>query len=80
MTGSVSGRFSGKIVRVTGAASGTGREVSRYGSLDVVINNAGIAHPELVEDTSNELYNRVIAVTQTSVFPAHKHSWRRPPG
>lgn len=57
----------------TSAVSDT---MSRFGSLDVVVNNAGIAHPELVEDTSKNLYDKVIAVTQTSVFLAHKVAGR----
>lgn len=46
--------------------------VNEFGSLGILINNAGIAHPDLIEDTTHELYARVIAVTQTSVFLGHR--------
>ena len=39
-----------------------------YGALDVLINNAGIGDNAFIEDTSIETYNKVVAVTQTSVF------------
>jgi len=42
--------------------------VDTFGSLGILVNNAGIAHPDLIEGTATELYNRVVAVTQTSVF------------
>lgn len=42
--------------------------VDTFGALGILVNNAGIAHPQLIEDTSKDLYDRVIAVTQTSVF------------
>ncbi|GIF20091.1 NAD(P)-dependent dehydrogenase (short-subunit alcohol dehydrogenase family) [Actinoplanes tereljensis] len=39
-----------------------------FGWLDVLVNNAGIDHKEILEDTPLATYERVIAVTQTSVF------------
>lgn len=42
--------------------------VDTFGALGILVNNAGIAHPQLIEDTGTDLYDRVIAVTQTSVF------------
>lgn len=42
--------------------------VDTFGALGILVNNAGIAHPQAIEDTSKDLYERVIAVTQTSVF------------
>ncbi|WP_244971667.1 SDR family NAD(P)-dependent oxidoreductase [Gordonia rubripertincta] len=48
------------------------RTVQRHGALGVLVNNAGIAHPDLIEDTGKELYDRVIAVSQTSVFLGHR--------
>ncbi|GAA2559164.1 SDR family oxidoreductase [Winogradskya consettensis] len=39
-----------------------------FRGLDILVNNAGIDHKEILEDTSLATYQRVIAVTQTSVF------------
>jgi NAD(P)-dependent dehydrogenase (short-subunit alcohol dehydrogenase family) len=43
-----------------------------FGGLDILVNNAGIGDNGLIEETSVETYDRVIAITQTSVFLAHK--------
>lgn len=48
-----------------GAVAGT---VDKFGGLGILVNNAGVAHPEVIEDTDKDLYDRVVAVTQTSVF------------
>ena len=39
-----------------------------FGSLDVLVNNAGIGDTDTIEDTSDGTYKRVIAITQDSVF------------
>lgn len=46
--------------------------LSRFGRLDILINNAGILDDGLIEDTTVEEYQRVISVTQTSVFLGQK--------
>ncbi len=46
--------------------------VAEFGRLDVLVNNAGIGDSALIEDTDLATYERVIAITQTSVFLAHK--------
>src|SRR5690606_39111190 len=38
----------------------------------ILVNNAGIGDDEPIEATSKETYDRVIAITQTSVFLGHK--------
>lgn len=42
--------------------------VARFGSLDILVNNAGILDRGVIEDTDLKTFERVIAVTQTSVF------------
>jgi NAD(P)-dependent dehydrogenase (short-subunit alcohol dehydrogenase family) len=41
---------------------------TRFGGLDILVNNAGLGHAETLEETSLALYEKVVAVTQTSVF------------
>ena len=42
--------------------------VSKFGSLDILVNNAGIGDTEPLEVTTVETWDKVVAVTQTSVF------------
>jgi len=44
-----------------------------FGRIDVMINNAGLAEPAPLHEISLESWNRVIAVTLTSVFLGMKH-------
>lgn len=43
-----------------------------FGGLNILVNNAGIGDTDPIEETSLETYDRVVAITQTSVFLAHK--------
>ena len=42
--------------------------VSTYGKLDILVNNAGIVALEGVEDTTLEIWNKVMAVNSTGTF------------
>lgn len=42
--------------------------VAEFGRLDILVNNAGIGDTDIIENTSFELYQKVVAVTQNSVF------------
>jgi 3alpha(or 20beta)-hydroxysteroid dehydrogenase len=50
--------------------------LSRFGRLDVLVNNAGTVHSAPLEEMSLEEWNRVIAVNQTGVFLGMKHAVR----
>jgi NAD(P)-dependent dehydrogenase (short-subunit alcohol dehydrogenase family) len=51
-----------------------GAAVSRYGRLDVLVNNAGILLRKRTEDTTAEEWDRVLAVNVTGVFFGTKHA------
>ena len=42
--------------------------VARFGKLDILVNNAGIYHVEGVEETSEELWDRVMDINGKGVF------------
>ena len=46
--------------------------VSRFGKLDVLVNNAGIGGPGRVEDTTLEAWTQVMTVNATGVFLGSK--------
>ena len=48
--------------------------VARFGKLDILVNNAGIFPLGNVEDTSEELWDRVMAVNAKGVFLGTKHA------
>src|SRR5262245_49040354 len=47
--------------------------LDRFGRLDVMMDNAGLAEPAPLDEISLESWNRVIAVTLTSAFLGMKH-------
>jgi cyclopentanol dehydrogenase len=48
--------------------------VARFGKLDILVNNAGIFPLGTVEDTSEELWDRVMAINAKGVFLGTKHT------
>ena len=49
--------------------------VARFGTVDVLINNAGIAENTPVAETSLEHWHKVIDTNLTSAFLGAKHAW-----
>ncbi|MFC3099400.1 SDR family oxidoreductase [Altererythrobacter lauratis] len=49
--------------------------VERFGTVDVLINNAGIAENTPVDQASLDHWNNVIATNLTSAFLCCKHAW-----
>ena len=48
--------------------------VERYGSLDIVVNNAGIAGKGTVTEATEELWDHVMAVNLKSIFLTSRHA------
>lgn len=46
--------------------------VSEHGKLNILVNNAGIGDNEPIEVTSKDTWDKVVAITQTSVFLGSK--------
>ncbi|HEX5947020.1 MAG TPA: glucose 1-dehydrogenase [Acidimicrobiales bacterium] len=51
-----------------GWADAIAETIDRFGGLDILVNNAGIGDTEALEVTTVDTWNKVVAVTQTSVF------------
>lgn len=49
--------------------------LEKFGSVDILINNAGIQHVSPLENFPNEKWNAIIAVNLTSAFIASKAAW-----
>jgi cyclopentanol dehydrogenase len=45
-----------------------GHAVSRFGKLDILVNNAGIYPPASIEDTTEELWDRIMDINGKGVF------------
>lgn len=50
-----------------------GQATSRFGRLDVLMNNAGVFAPAPIEDVTLEVWNRVLSVNLTGVMLGCKH-------
>ncbi len=49
--------------------------VSKFGKIDILINNAGIQHVSPIEDFPDEKWNAIIAINLTSAFYLSKAVW-----
>lgn len=50
--------------------------ISKFGSIEVLINNAGIQYVSPVEDFPLDKWNAIIAINLSSVFIASKAAWK----
>jgi 3-hydroxybutyrate dehydrogenase len=50
--------------------------VFQLGSIDILINNAGIQYVSPIEDFPNEMYEKIIAINMNAVFYASKAAWK----
>lgn len=50
--------------------------VSKFGKIDVLINNAGIQHVSPIEDFPDEKWNAIIGINLTSAFYLTKAVWK----
>ena len=48
----------------------------QLGSIDVLINNAGIQYVSPIEDFPNEMHEKIIAINMNAVFYACKAAWK----
>jgi 3-hydroxybutyrate dehydrogenase len=48
---------------------------SKFGNIDVLINNAGIQHVSAIEDFPDEKWNQIVAINLTAAFHTCKGVW-----
>lgn len=51
--------------------------IKTFGSLEVLINNAGIQHVSPIEDFSSEKYENIISLNMNSAFYTSKAAWKQ---
>lgn len=49
---------------------------SKFGSIDVLINNAGVQHVSPIEDFPSEKWNDIIGINLTAAFHTSKAVWQ----
>ncbi len=57
-----------KLTQAVTGAQAVEAAVSRYGKLDILINNAGISLRKRIEDTAEEDWDRIMAINAKGVF------------
>ncbi len=64
----------GDVRREDDVAGAIGRCVAEYGALDFIVNNAGILGESRLHETTNELWNDLVATHLTATFWGCKHA------
>jgi 3-hydroxybutyrate dehydrogenase len=64
------------ILNANAAAQLVEYTVQQLGTIDILINNAGIQHVAPIENFPNEIYEKIIAINMNSVFYASKAAWK----
>lgn len=62
------------VADATAVADAVATAVSRFGGLDILINNAGISHEGTVEETTPDEWQRVLDVNLTGVYNGARHA------
>ncbi|WP_374949202.1 SDR family NAD(P)-dependent oxidoreductase [Mucilaginibacter sp.] len=60
--------FNCDVAQQAGVAEVAGRIAAKYGKIDILINNAGIAHIGKADNTSEEDFDRVLSVNVKGVY------------
>ena len=63
-----------KLTQAVTGAQAVEAAVSRYGKLDILINNAGISLRKRIEDTTEEDWDRIMAINAKGVFLGTKRA------
>jgi len=62
------------VAREAEVQASIAQTVSRFGGLNILINNAGIVHVKLLHETTEEEWDELMAVNVKSIFFSLKHS------
>lgn len=65
------------VTREDAVIAGFNSTVARFGGIDIVVNNAGIAIPSPAESTSLDIWNRQMAILGTGYFLVGREGFKR---
>ena len=66
--------FEGDLTRAADCAAMVDAAVATFGTLDILVNNIGVAHPGDVVDTDEAAWDRILRVSLTTMFLTSKHA------